>query len=126
MIDTVTNEVRQWIAELFKNGLVKFYLASLQVDFNLLAKLTGKIPDHPRKLVEQVPDRLHSGTQCRILQFGGHRIEPLDNRSLRAVLLSKGDQRLIANQRQLSHQSHQPVQKFNLNPQSIRLFIFRR
>ena len=63
MIDGIPDQVHQRVADLLDHRLVEFGLGAADDEFDVLAELTGDIPDHAMETVEGVADLHHAQLQ---------------------------------------------------------------
>lgn len=97
MIDGVTDEVREWIADRFDDRLIDFHFFSFDLQLAFFAELRAEIAYDPRKLAEDITNRLHTRLHDRFLQIACHTVE-LAGRCLQSRTFVRCDrlQQLVA------------------------------
>lgn len=116
VIDAVAHEMRQRILDGFDDGLVEFGLLALHRDAHLFATAQRHVAHRPGKLAPNVADGLHAGFHDAFLQLGREQIQPLAGRQQFCVFGGiRILQDLVAQQDELAHAVHQPIELIHVN-----------
>src|SRR3989338_911716 len=111
VIDTIANQMHEWIIELFDNRLVEFCFRAIRGHPDFPPQIIRQIADEPFKFCEQRPDRKHTDAECSVPQVCGEPFHLFSNRRQFSVILTlyRLAEALLYDY-QLTHEVHKFIQ----------------
>ena len=115
VIDRVTDDVRQGIADHFDHFAIQLDVAAFDIDQHLLAELGRQVADHPRQADKQILDPLHARAGDCVAHLGDNRREPLECAIDRHVAcgFAQAPGEFVPRQHHVGDRAHHPVEKLD-------------
>ena len=115
MVDGVADDVGQRIADDLDHLAVQLDVATVYLERDLLAELTGKVADHARKTREEIVDPLHAGASDGVAHLGHARRDAFEGGfhfdSRRGAAEAPGE--VVAREHEVGNAAHHPVEQVN-------------